>query len=233
MYNNHKIMAVIPARAHNDKIDKLNLKNLGCKPLITHTIDEANKSQYIDEIYVSTEDDDIANISKEHDAVVPFLRPIELSQSGVTTDDVVRHVVTHIGKKFDIVITLLPNAPFRSAEIIDDAIGFMLSNNYERVVGIQKQADSYLYLENNAYNPLNSEYGITEDKFMTIFRYGGGILLNTAHAIFIDSNKNLNCGYYLIHEHNARLIRSIYDLIIAERLIHLHPSLVDSLIKAT
>ena len=44
---------------------------------------------------------------------------------------------------------------------------------------------------------------------------------------------NEDYDHFLIHEHNARLIRSLYDLIIAERLINLHYSLVDSLIKAT
>jgi len=233
LYNDLKIIAIIPARGHNDSIDMLNLKNLGNKPLITYTIDEARKSRYIDEIYVSTEDERIAEISQEHEAVIPFLRPAELVRTGVTTMDVVKHAVSHIGTGFDAVVTLLPNAPFRNSEIIDAAIEFMMENNYKEVIGIQKQEDWYLYKEKDEYISLNPRFGISNNKFMPIYRYGGGIFLHMMEALLSDGDTGDNCGHFLIHEHNARLIRSLYDLIIAERLINLHHSLVDSLIKAT
>ena len=72
-----KILAIIPARGGSKGIVGKNIKELNGKPLIAYTIEEAKKSEYINRIVVSTDNEEIANISKKYGAEVPFLRPLE------------------------------------------------------------------------------------------------------------------------------------------------------------
>ena len=74
-----KITAIIPARGGSKKIPKKNIKMFLGKPLIYYSIQQAKKSQYIQRILVTTDDEEIRKISKMYGAEVPFLRPKEIS----------------------------------------------------------------------------------------------------------------------------------------------------------
>ena len=80
MIDNKRIVAIIPARGGSKGIKRKNIRILNGKPLISYTIEQALKSKYIDRVIVSTEDLEIAEISKSFGAEVPFLRPQELAQ---------------------------------------------------------------------------------------------------------------------------------------------------------
>ena len=71
----NKIIAVIPARGGSKGLPRKNIKPLLGKPLIAWTIEQAKKSRYTDKVVVSTEDEEIAEISRKYGAEVPFLRP--------------------------------------------------------------------------------------------------------------------------------------------------------------
>ena len=79
-----KILAFIPARSGSKRIPKRNIKLLKGKPLIAYTIEAAKKSKYINRIVVSTDSEEIANIAKQFDAEVPFLRPGNISKADST-----------------------------------------------------------------------------------------------------------------------------------------------------
>ena len=234
MYKGKTILAVIPARGHNDNIDQLNLKTLAGKPLISYTIQAANQSKYIDHVIVSTEDENIASLVEKLGASVPFLRPMELIKSGITTLEVVSHVLKNIKNQYDITIILLPNAPFRGTNIIDKAIEYMIKNKYKKVQGITNKKDYYLYKNDKKYQSLNSLLGGEKNSFSELYTIGGGIYIYRTDILLKDDEyKNIEFGNFSIHEHNSRLIRSLYDLLLAERLIKIEESLVDSLINST
>ena len=79
MYQDKRILAVIPARGGSKGIPGKNIKSLCGHPLIAYTISAARKSVYIDDVVVSTDSDDIAEVAMRYGAEVPFLRPAELS----------------------------------------------------------------------------------------------------------------------------------------------------------
>src|SRR3989338_8295854 len=79
MYNYKKILGLIPARGGSKRLARKNIKPLYGKPLIAWSIEQARNSKYIDRIIVSTEDREIAKISKKYGAEVPFLRPKKLA----------------------------------------------------------------------------------------------------------------------------------------------------------
>ena len=129
MYKNKKILAVIPARAQNDKIDQLNLKTLG-KPLVSYTIDAALESRYIDNIYLSTENHELMNLANQLGVKTPFQRPDELDKPGITARDVTIDLLGSLNERYDYTIILWPNAPFRGSNVIDEAIESIVQNRY-------------------------------------------------------------------------------------------------------
>lgn len=124
-----KIICIIPARGGSKGLPGKNVKDLRGKPLIAWTIEQAQKSKYIDTIFVSTDDPEIAAVSKTFGVEVPFLRPEYLASDSASSVDVVSHVLDYfetIGKCFDIIILLEPTSPLRKDNDIDTAIELLL-----------------------------------------------------------------------------------------------------------
>jgi len=95
---------------------------LAGKPLIAWTSEAANKSKYIDQCVISTDDEEIASISKENGGVVPFLRPKELALDETTTTAVFMHALNSRKQKYDLILLLQPTSPLRSTADIDDSL---------------------------------------------------------------------------------------------------------------
>jgi len=131
LLNNKKILALIPARGGSKGLPRKNIRPLLGKPLIAWTIEQALNSKYIDRVIVSTDDLEIAEISKKYGAEVPFIRPKELAQDDTPTIDVVFHTLDYFenkGEKFDIIILLQPTSPLRETSDIDRALEMFINN---------------------------------------------------------------------------------------------------------
>ena len=125
MYKGKTILGIIPARAGSKGIPGKNIKMIADEPLICWTIKNALKSLLIDKVIVSTDGDDIANISEQCGAEVPFFRPKELAADTSPTSDVVIHALHHFsekGHKYDCVAILEPTSPLRKKDDIDRGI---------------------------------------------------------------------------------------------------------------
>lgn len=127
-----KILAFIPARSGSKRIPKKNIKLLKGKPLIAYTIEAAKKSKYINRIVVSTDSEEIADIAKQFDAEVPFLRPSGISKVDSTEMQFFNHALDWFVKNEnyipDLIVLLYPTSPFRKAESIDKAIEKILKH---------------------------------------------------------------------------------------------------------
>jgi CMP-N,N'-diacetyllegionaminic acid synthase len=127
MYKNNRILAVIPARAGSKRIKNKNTRLAGGKPLIAWTIEQANKSQLIDRLILSSEDPEICSIAAKYQCEVPFLRPQELAEDDSTSVDVILHVLSKVDN-YDYVVMLQPTSPFRESKDIDDCISCCIDN---------------------------------------------------------------------------------------------------------
>lgn len=109
-------LAVIPARGGSKRIPRKNIKNFHGKPMIAWSIQAALGSGCFDEVWVSTDDAEIAQVAQEYGAKVPFLRPEELSNDFATTADVMQHAVNFFENENEIrpdyVCCLYATAPF-------------------------------------------------------------------------------------------------------------------------
>ena len=109
-------LAVIPARGGSKRIPRKNIKEFHGKPMIAWSIQAALNSGCIDEVWVSTDDEEIAAIAQTYGAKVPFIRPAHLSDDFSTTADVMQHAVQECQMQYqqlpDYVCCLYATAPF-------------------------------------------------------------------------------------------------------------------------
>ena len=109
-------LAVIPARGGSKRIPRKNIKMFHGQPMIAWSIQAAIESGCFDEVWVSTDDEEIAAVAQVYGAKVPFLRPVHLSDDFATTADVMSHAVEEFGKINqvlpDYICCLYATAPF-------------------------------------------------------------------------------------------------------------------------
>lgn len=142
MYKNHVILCVIPARGGSKGLPGKNIKELLGKPLIAYTIAHAKQSKFIDRVIISTDSLEIADISKQYGAEVPFKRPEELASDDSSTIDVLIHAIDWMENKekygFDILVLLHVTAPLRSVEDIDNCIKMLIEQGADNVFSVTK-----------------------------------------------------------------------------------------------
>lgn len=181
MYNQKKILAVIPARGGSKGLPGKNIRPLLGKPLIAWTIEQALNSKFIDRLIVSTDDEQIAEISKKYGAEVPFLRPSELAQDKTPTIDVLFHLIKTLEEKYDYLLLLEATSPLRKKNDIDNAITKLLEN--------EDKADTLICLVKIEHDTLHP-YGVKtiKDNFVVPFitdapKFTQRQELNDAYAI--------------------------------------------------
>jgi CMP-N-acetylneuraminic acid synthetase len=131
MINGKKVLAIIPARGGSKGLPGKNIKELCGKPVVAWSIEQTLKSKYVDNVFVSTDSEEIAKIAKEFGANVPFLRPAKLAADDSPTSDAILHVLEQLsmkGKSYDYVALLEPTSPLRKSNDIDDAISMIVQN---------------------------------------------------------------------------------------------------------
>jgi len=136
MIKGKSVLAVIPARGGSKGLHRKNILPLAGKPLIVWTIEAAKKSKYIDRLIISTDSKEIADVAKQYNCEVPFMRPPELATDDANSNDVILHALDKLGDPYDIVMVLQPTSPLRESKDIDQALEFMQQNNVSAVVSI-------------------------------------------------------------------------------------------------
>ncbi|MCR5796551.1 MAG: pseudaminic acid cytidylyltransferase [Eubacterium sp.] len=117
-------IAIITARGGSKRIPKKNIKDFLGKPIIAYSIEAALNSEIFDEVMVSTDSEEIANIAKSYGASVPFMRSADTSNDYATTADVISEVLNNYnaeGRVFDDFTCIYPTAPFITADKLKNA----------------------------------------------------------------------------------------------------------------
>lgn len=147
-----KNYAIIPARAGSKGLPGKNIKTLLGKPLIAWTIEQAISAKCFDRVIVSTDSPDIARISKDFGAEVPFLRPKELAGDEARTVDVVLYLADKLGfEKEDRICLLQPTSPLRDASDILKCCDLMDKPKISSAVSVVrfKLAKEFLFQQDN------------------------------------------------------------------------------------
>ena len=166
MFQNKKLLSIIPARAGSKRLPKKNIKPLGDKPLITWSIEASLDSEFIDTTLVSTDCEEIAMISKNCGAAVEFLRPDSLAKDDTKSVDVIIHAVEFLknmlDQEYDYVLLLQPTSPFRTSEDIDNALKYMFEKNADALVSVTNSEHSPLWA-NTLEDDDNMEHFLPEN----------------------------------------------------------------------
>jgi len=93
-----RTVAIVPARGGSKRIPRKNVRDFLGKPMIAYALQALRDSRLFDDIVVSTDDDEIAAVSRQHGAAVPFRRPAHLSDDQASTDAVLLHAVVECGR---------------------------------------------------------------------------------------------------------------------------------------
>jgi N-acylneuraminate cytidylyltransferase len=156
-----RILCVIPARGGSKGIPRKNVLPVAGRPLIEWTIRQALACTPELQVVVSTDDEEIAQISRAAGAQVPFQRPAELAQDTTPTEPVVRHALEHhrrtIGEP-DAVMLLQVTSPIRLRGTLDRAIAEFEASGGDSLVGVVPQAP-FLWWQGD---PPSADYDVTK-----------------------------------------------------------------------
>ena len=121
-------VAIITARGGSKRIPKKNIRDFCGKPIIAYSIEAAFDSGVFDEVMVSTDSAEIADVAGSYGAAVPFMRSEATSNDFATTADVLLEVLEQyqaMGKQFDSFCCIYPTAPFVTGNRLAEAMGLL------------------------------------------------------------------------------------------------------------
>lgn len=164
-------LAIITARGGSKRIPKKNIKDFMGKPMLSYAIEAAKDSGIFDEIMVSTDDKDIAEVAVKFGAKVPFMRSGKTSDDLSTTQDVLEEVLacyTDRGVKINNFTCIYPCVPFLSGEILKDAYDTFIAKDADRLTpavrfsfpiqrAMRINSDGYLEYREPKYAPCRSQ----------------------------------------------------------------------------
>ena len=135
------MIAIITARGGSKRIPKKNIKDFMGKPMLAYAIEAAKESGIFDELMVSTDSEEIAEVAKRCGAVVPFMRSKETSSDFATTYDVLEEVLAEYGKqgkKFNTLCCIYPCVPFLTAKTLVEAYSQFTKNSADALQPVCK-----------------------------------------------------------------------------------------------
>lgn len=159
-----RILGLIPARGGSKGVLRKNIRLVAGKPLVVYSIDAALQSGCLNPVIVSTDDDEIAQVSAAWGAEI-MMRPPELAGDETPMIAVVRHVIEQLeqerGMRFDYCVLLQPTAPMRTAQDIRTAVDILKNTDADTVVSVYKVGDHHpsrmYHIEDEKLIPMQSE----------------------------------------------------------------------------
>ena len=134
------ILAIIPARGGSKSVPRKNIVKVNGRPLISYTISAALMVDRLTDVVVSTDDPEIAEISRELGAQVPFVRPVDLASDQAQSAPVIEHALYFMekikGVKYDAILMLQPTSPLRTSKHIEESLDLFTSKECDSVVSI-------------------------------------------------------------------------------------------------
>lgn len=218
---NKKIIAIIPARGGSKGIPRKNIRLLGGKPLIAYSIGAALKSEYIDDVVVSTEDEEIFNIARMCGAEM-IKRPKELARDETPLDPVVFHALNFVEIKknirYNLVITIQPTSPLLTTATINKGIETLLNKNYDTLISVVDETHLFWSKKNNKFVPLFRER--KNRQFLTpIYKETGALLISKREVISRNSRIGKKVFLFEIPKTEGINIDANRDWWIAENLL--------------
>jgi len=226
--NNKQNIAIIPARGGSKRLPDKNIKLLGGKPLISHSIEAALKAKSISAVMVSSDSEEILNIASSYNEVIIHQREKTLASDTTTALELVEHIYMNLKDEYNFITLMLPTCPFRNSKHLDEGFalledsddGVISVTSYEFPISlnvpvnendIELSENSPLITGNTrsqnhepSYRP-NGGFYISKWSSFDIYRnfWKGNVkyyLMNRIHSIDIDDQIDLDIANMILNE---------------------------------
>ena len=188
-----RAIVVVPARGGSRRFPRKNIALLAGRPLLAYSILAAQQARSIDDVYVSTEDDEIAEVAKHYGAQVPFRRPVKLAGDQVPADaavaDLVRRLQGEHSLGIDIVVLIQPTSPFVTAAHIDSVVDLLRAEPELDSVATMAELD-------HRHHPYNLSFIKVDNRWEFLFeeeRRGGA--QSPEQAECAEVRQSVRCPY--------------------------------------
>ena len=224
---NKTFLAIIPARGGSKRLPRKNILDLCGKPLISWSIEAALKSKYISKVVVSSDDEEILNISSNFGADI-IKRPYELANDTATTFDTVKHTIDNL-EKYDYIVLLQPTSPLRNEKHIDEAIELLEEKQADAIVSVCEMDHSPLWSntlpkDGNMNNFLRDEVlNKRSQDLEKYYRVNGAVYICKTDKLLENKSFFLkdNIFAYIMDRKSSIDIDEEIDFLFAERVIEL------------
>ncbi|EMI0451314.1 acylneuraminate cytidylyltransferase family protein [Acinetobacter baumannii] len=204
MIGQYRVTALIPARGGSKRLPRKNIKLLVDKPLIVWSIEVAKTSKYIDRVIVSTDDEEIKQVSEQYGAEVPFLRPEHLSNDQASSFDVIKHAISFLklNQPNELIVLLQPTSPLRLVSELDAALEFFIAKKAQGVVSISETEHSPMWSNTLPENGCMSDFirpevqGKRSQDLPKFFRLNGSIYIYETLCLLEQSKIFFNENVY-------------------------------------
>ncbi len=192
MYKGKSILAIIPARGGSKGLPGKNIRVLCGKPLIAWSIEHAEKSKYVDDVFISTDSPEIASVAEQYGVSVPELRPEYLARDSAPSSEFILYTLEKLrneGKQYDCFILLEPTSPLRDVDDVDKAIEMLVDNPAsESVVGVAMSGTIHpafmvLVGEDGYLKPLEEgKHDMRRQDLPNVFFFEGSVYVSKVEA---------------------------------------------------
>ena len=224
---NKTFLAIIPARGGSKRLPRKNILDLCGKPLISWSIEAALKSKYISKVVVSSDDEEILNISSNFGADI-IKRPYELANDTATTFDTVKHTIDNF-ENYDYIVLLQPTSPLRNEKHIDEAIELLEEKQADAIVSVCEMDHSPLW--SNTLPKDGNMRGFLREEILNkrsqdlekYYRLNGAIYICKTDKLLENKSFFLkdNIFAYIMDRKSSIDIDEEIDFLFAERVIEL------------
>jgi len=132
-------LCVVPARGGSKRLSRKNILEIDNKPMVAYSIQAAEETGIFDEIYVATDDEEIADIARKYGATVPYLMPDELCRDQAPSHQPAQHLAESLaeeGNAYETLVLLQPTSPLRIPADISDGIEKYKNGKYNFMVSV-------------------------------------------------------------------------------------------------
>lgn len=223
-----KNIAIIPARSGSKGLPHKNIKELCGKPLMAYSIEAAIKSGKFDEVMVSTDSAEYADIAVKYGANVPFLRSEKMSGDTASSWDTVKEVLENykgLGKEFDNVCLLQPTSPLRDCDDIIGAFEVFEKEAKVACVSVCEVEHSPKWCnvldENKSLDGFIEKNGANQrQKLDKYYRLNGAIYIVAVDELYKDDflYREGSVAYIMSNEHSVDIDAEL-DFMIAETIM--------------
>lgn len=224
-----KNLCIIPARGGSKRIPRKNIKPFMGKPIMAYSIEAALKSGIFDEVMVSTDDDEFAEVARQYGAKVPFMRSAATANDYATTEDVLIEVLDEYkkqGREFDNICCLYSTAPFVTSERLCEAFSNMQQENADAIFTVV----AYSYPIQRCLHIVDGKIGMKWPEYQTarsqdletVFHDAGQFYFARVPQLRIEKDLWMkNCIPLILPETEVQDLDTLTDWQMAEMKFHL------------